>query len=181
MGINRDVWGFLAEEGRLKMVLLTLQEGACSSPKGCSRSPLRPDLDDCAPLLPLPVLRHQAHPRRDRPFRGDRGQALLQQTLKEKKKGQVRVHGPSDSGTADMIRLAVENLHEVETRGPRRGVQEDAPPLEGAEQDRGLRHFPYPRAEPVGHHGRLRGLQGEEGRITGSSTYGRRRPRTMWP
>jgi excinuclease ABC subunit C len=39
---------------------------------------------------------------------------VLQQYLREKRRGMLRIHGPSDSGTDDMIRLAIENLHEIE-------------------------------------------------------------------
>ena len=114
LGINRDVWGFLVEEGKVKVVVLAFRKGVLISKRifretSTSRSRRLPL------LLSLPVLQHPADPRRDRPVGGDRGQAFSSQYLKEKKKGRVRLHGPSDSGTADMIRLAVENLHEVET------------------------------------------------------------------
>ena len=39
---------------------------------------------------------------------------LLQQTWGKRRRGLVRILGPSDQGSGDMIRLAVENLHEIE-------------------------------------------------------------------
>jgi excinuclease ABC subunit C len=114
MGINRDVWGVLAEEARVKVVLLSFRRGVLIS-KRLFKEAAGPDLGDSLSSFlfqyygtrPIPdeiVLSEEIE---DKPY--------LQQYLKEKKKGEVRVHGPSDSGTGDMIRLAVENLHEVET------------------------------------------------------------------
>ncbi len=114
MGINRDVWGFLAEETRMKVVLLSFRRGVLIS-KRVFKEAAAPDLPDSLSSFlfqyygtrPIPdeiVLSEEIE---DRPY--------LQQYLKEKKKGQVRIHGPSDSGAGDVIRLAIENLHEVET------------------------------------------------------------------
>jgi excinuclease ABC subunit C len=113
MGINRDVWGFLAEEGRLRAVVLTFRKGVLIS-KRTFKEPLGPGLEDALPTFlfqyyatrPIPdeiVLSEEIE---DRP--------LLQQHLREKKKAPVRIHGPSDQGSSDVIRLAIENLHEVE-------------------------------------------------------------------
>ncbi|MGD0228752.1 MAG: excinuclease ABC subunit UvrC [Syntrophorhabdales bacterium] len=114
MGIDRDAWGFLAEEGRLRLVVLTFRRGVLISKRTFKES-FAPALDESlASFLfqyystrPIPdeiVLSEEIE---DRP--------LLQQYLREKKKARVRIHGPLDAGCADVIRLAVENLHEVET------------------------------------------------------------------
>jgi excinuclease ABC subunit C len=114
LGINRDAWGFLAEEGRLKMVVLTFRKGVLIS-KRTFKQPFAPDLDDA--LSSFLFQYYSARPIPDEIILseeiGDR--QVLEQALREKKKGRVRIHGPSDSGAADTIRLAVENLHEVET------------------------------------------------------------------
>ena len=115
MGINRDVWGFLFEEGRVKVVTPQLQKGRAHletrssrrRPRPISMTPLSSFLFQYYSTRPIPdeiVLSEEIG---DKPY--------LQQYLKERKKGRVRLHGPTDSGTGDMIRLAVENLHEVET------------------------------------------------------------------
>ena len=114
LGIDRDVWGFLAEESRLKIVLLTFRKGVLIS-KRMFKESFAPDPDDA-----LPSFLFQYYGARPIPdeivLSEDIGDKLvLEQTLREKKKGRVRIHGPSDSGMADTIRLAVENLHEVET------------------------------------------------------------------
>ena len=114
MGINRDVWGFLAEEARTKVVLLSFRRGVLIS-KRVFKEAAGPDLADSLSTFlfqyystrPIPdeiVLSEEIE---DKPY--------LLQYLTEKKKGPLRIHGPADSGTADMIRLAIENLHEVET------------------------------------------------------------------
>jgi excinuclease ABC subunit C len=113
MGINRDVWGFLAEDGRLKMVVLTFRKGVLIGKRTFRESAAAAPDEELASFLfqyyatrPIPdeiVLSEEIE---DKP--------LLQQYLREKKRGRVRIHGPSDRGAADIVRLAVENLHEVE-------------------------------------------------------------------
>ena len=114
LGINRDVWGFLLEEGRVKVVVLAFRKGVLISKRifretstfdpGASLSSFLFQYYSTRPIPDEIILSEEIE---DKPF--------LIQYLKEKKREGVRLHGPSDSGTADMIRLAVENLHEVET------------------------------------------------------------------
>jgi excinuclease ABC subunit C len=114
LGIDRDAWGFLAEEGRLKMVVLTFRKGVLIS-KRTFKAPFAPDLDDA--LSSFLFQYYSARPIPDEIILSEEigDKHVLEQALREKKKGPLRIHGPSDSGAADMIRLAVENLHEVET------------------------------------------------------------------
>ncbi len=113
LGMNRDVWGFLTEEGRLKAVLLSFRKGVLIG-KRLFKESVVTGLDEALSSFlfqyystrPIPdeiVLSEEI---------GDR--EILQQYLREKKKGMVRIHGPGDRGTSDVIDLAVENLHEVE-------------------------------------------------------------------
>jgi excinuclease ABC subunit C len=114
MGINRDVWGFLSEEGRTRVVVLVFRKGVLIS-KRIFKEAATPDPDASFSSFlfqyystrPIPDEIVMSEEIEDKPF--------LQQYLKEKKKGRVKLHGPSDSGATDMIRLAIENLHEVET------------------------------------------------------------------
>jgi len=114
MGINRDVWGILAEEGRLRMVVLTFKKGVLISKRTFKES-FAPALDDALPSFLFQY--YSARPVPDEIVLSEEigDTQVLEQTLREKKKGRVRIHGPSDGGTADMIRLAIENLHETET------------------------------------------------------------------
>jgi excinuclease ABC subunit C len=114
LGINRDVWGFLAEEGRLRVVVLNFRKGVLISKRTFRESVVADVQDSFSSFLfqyyltrPVPeeiVLSEEIEDK-----------LLLQQYLREKKKGMVRIHGPSDYGTLDVIRLAIENLHEIET------------------------------------------------------------------
>ena len=114
MGINRDVWGFLSEEGRVKVVVLAFRKGVLIS-KRLFKETSTPDIAAFLSTFlfqyystrPIPDEIILSEEIEDKPY--------LQQYLKERKKGRVRLHGPSDSGAGDMIRLAIENLHEVET------------------------------------------------------------------
>jgi excinuclease ABC subunit C len=113
LGINRDVWGFLAEEGRLKVVALRFRKGVLIGKRMFKESSVA-DLDDVLSSFlfqyystrPIPDEIILSEDISDKP--------LLQQYLGEMKKGAVRIHGPTDRGTTDMIALAIENLHEVE-------------------------------------------------------------------
>ena len=114
MGINRDAWGILAEEGRLRMVVLTFRKGVLIS-KRMFKESFAPALDEALPSFLFQY--YSTRPIPDEIVLSEEiaDKQVLEQTLREKKKGRVRIHGPSDGGSADMIRLAVENLHEIET------------------------------------------------------------------
>jgi excinuclease ABC subunit C len=114
MGIDRDVWGILAEEGRLRIVVLTFRRGVLISKRTFKES-FAPALDDALPSFLFQY--YSARPIPDEIVLSEEieDRQVLEQTLREKKRGRVRIHGPADAGTADMIRLAIENLHETET------------------------------------------------------------------
>ena len=116
MGINRDAWGILEEEGRLRIVVLNFRKGVLIS-KRTFRQSFTPRLDDSLPSFLLQYYAGRPIPDEVVLSEEIEDRQLLQQTLQEKKKGRVRVLGPSDPRAADMVRLAVENLHEIET-GP---------------------------------------------------------------
>jgi excinuclease ABC subunit C len=113
LGKNRDAWGFLIEESRVIIVLLSFRRGVLIS-KRVYREPAVPNLDEglssflfqyysCRPVPDEIVLSEEISDR-----------SLLQSYFLEKHKGPVRIYGPRDSRAADLVRLAVENLHEVE-------------------------------------------------------------------
>lgn len=114
MGINRDVWGFLAEDGRLKMVVLTFRRGVLIS-KRTFKETIIPNLEDSLSSFLFQYYSTRPIPEEIVLSEEISDKAVLQQYLKEQKKGRVRIQGPSDAGSGDMIRLAIENLHEIET------------------------------------------------------------------
>ena len=77
------------------MVVLTFRKGRIDLEKDVQES-FTPRLDDIAPVFSLPVLRTQAIPDEIVLSEEIEDRQLLQQTLQEKKKGRVRVLGPSD-------------------------------------------------------------------------------------
>ncbi len=113
LGINRDVWGFLPEEGRLRVVVLNFRKGVLIH-KRTFKQALAPDLHDSFSSFLFQY--YSTRPIPDEIILSEEtdDKALLQQYLREKKKGMVRLLGPGDNGTSDVIRLAIENLHEVE-------------------------------------------------------------------
>ncbi len=114
MGINRDVWAFLSEEARLKVVVLNFRKGVLISKRTFKESVISA-LDDWLPSFLFQYYSSRPVPEEIVLSEEIEDKALLQQYLREKRGGSVRIHGPSDSGAGDMIRLAIENLHEIES------------------------------------------------------------------
>jgi excinuclease ABC subunit C len=113
LGINRDVWGFLSQEGRLKVVVLNFRKGVLIGKRMYKESAVAA-LDDA--LSSFLFQYYSSRPIPDEIVLSEEigDKALLQQYLRERRKAAVRLHGPTDRGTADIIALAVENLHEAE-------------------------------------------------------------------
>jgi excinuclease ABC subunit C len=115
LGKNRDAWGFLIEEGRVTIVLLSFRRGVLIS-KRVYREPSVPNLDEA-----LSSFLSQYYATRPVPDEIVLSEEIadisaLQSYLKERRKGAVRVYGPRDTRAADLVRLAIENLHEVESQ-----------------------------------------------------------------
>lgn len=115
LGKNRDVWGFLIEEGKVKIVLLSFRRGVLIS-KRVYREPSVPNLDEA--LSSFLSQYYAARPAPDEIILSEEiaDISALQSYLKERRKGAVRVYGPRDARAADLVRLAIENLHEVESQ-----------------------------------------------------------------
>lgn len=113
LGKNRDAWGFLIEEGRVTIVLLSFRRGVLIS-KRIFRESSVPNLDEA--LSSFLFQYYSTRPAPDEIVLSEEiaDAPLLQTYLREKHKGPVRVYGPHDSKAADLVRLAIENLHQVE-------------------------------------------------------------------
>ena len=112
LGKNRDVWAVLREERKLRIVLLSFRRGVLIS-KRSFREPFSLNPDGAFSSFIF-----QYYTRRQIPDEIIISEALedlplLEQHLREKRPG-LRVLGPESRGAGDMIKLAVENLHEVE-------------------------------------------------------------------
>ena len=180
MGINRDVWGFLSEEGRVKVVVLAFRKGVLISKRifkeaafpdpGASLSTFLFQYYSTRPIPDEIILSEEIE---DKPY--------LQQYLKERRRGGCASTGPPTAGAADMIRLAIENLHEVETAL-------DLPRPSGAcstsrRRRAGSRYTTTPTATARARPASWSSSRASSRRrtATGSFIYGRRRPRTTWP
>jgi excinuclease ABC subunit C len=112
LGKDRDVWAVLREELKLKIVLLSFRRGVLIS-KRTFHEPY-----SLNPTGAFSTFMFQYYNSRQIPDEIILSEALedlplLEQHLREKRPG-LRVLGPESRGANDMIKLAVENLHEVE-------------------------------------------------------------------
>jgi excinuclease ABC subunit C len=114
LGKNRDVWAFIQEREGFRAVLLSFRKGLLIS-KGTFReeSGAAETGDALSSFLfqyyssrPVPDEIMISEELGDLP--------LLERFLKERKKGPLKVHGPSGRVSQEMISLAIENLHEPE-------------------------------------------------------------------
>ncbi len=116
LGKNRDVWAVLREERKLRIVLLSFRRGVLISKRTFHESfSLNPDEAFSSFIF-------QYYSTREIPDEIILSEALedlplLEAHLRERRSG-LRVLGPDSRGAGDLIRLAVENLHEVESIEP---------------------------------------------------------------
>ncbi len=113
MGKNRDVWAVMREESKLRIVLLSFRRGVLIS-KRVFHEPFALDADEAFSSFIFQYYAKRQIPDEIILSEALQDTGLLEQHLREKRRG-VRVLGPESRGAGDMIRLAVENLHEVET------------------------------------------------------------------
>jgi excinuclease ABC subunit C len=112
MGINRDVWAFLSEESRFKVVLLNFRKGVLMGKRSFKEKAV-PDLSDAVSNFLFQYYSTRPIPDEVVLSEDIDDKDLIQHFLSQMKNRKVIVHGPTSKGTADMISLAVENLHEV--------------------------------------------------------------------
>ena len=95
--------------------MLTVRGGALLSRRLYKESFYGGDAGDA--LMTFLFQYYSAHPIPDEIIISEdlEGAEILEKHLTEKKKGRVRVLGPGHRGARDMVRLAIENLHETET------------------------------------------------------------------
>jgi excinuclease ABC subunit C len=117
LGRNRDVWAFLAEEGRIKIVLLSFREGLLISKRLFKPSSAAGFGDAISSFL---FQYYSTRPIPDEVILSEELDDLtfLESYLREKKRRRVAVHGPTHPRSRDLIGLAVENLQEVEEISP---------------------------------------------------------------
>jgi excinuclease ABC subunit C len=114
LGKNRDVWAFLEDEGKAKIVLLSFRKGVLVSKRLFEESLVAATFNEALSSFlfqyyttrPIPDEIILSEEIEDIPF--------LKKYLGERKNGSVRIYGPYDRASKDMIALAVKNLYETE-------------------------------------------------------------------
>lgn len=115
-GKNRDIWAFSDRAKIVSIVVLTVRGGVLLSRRlykesfyaGNAGETLMTFLFQYYTARPIPdeiILSEELTEDRD----------IMEKYLTETKKGPVKILGPGHRGVGDMVRLAIENLHEPET------------------------------------------------------------------
>ncbi len=114
-GKNRDVWAFSERAKILSIVVLTVRGGVLLSRRLYKESFYAQDTGET--LMTFLFQYYSARPIPDEIILSEEldDREILEKHLTEKKKGLVKILGPGHRGTRDMVRLAIENLHETET------------------------------------------------------------------
>jgi excinuclease ABC subunit C len=114
-GKNRDVWAFSERAKVISIVVLTVRGGALLSRRLYKESFYGENAGET--LMTFLFQYYSARPVPDEIIISEdlEGTEILEKHLTETKKGPVKILGPGHRGARDMVRLAIENLHETET------------------------------------------------------------------
>ncbi|MBA4391387.1 MAG: hypothetical protein C0399_10670 [Syntrophus sp. (in: bacteria)] len=114
LGKNRDVWAFAEDEKRLLIVLLIFRRGVLIS-RQHFKEPFFSDTPG-ETITTFLFQYYSAHPIPDEIILSEEIEDMdyLEKHLEESRKGTLRIMGPKHRSSQDMVRLAIENLHETE-------------------------------------------------------------------
>ena len=114
-GKNRDVWAFSERAKIISIVVLTVRGGVLLSRRLYKESFYAGNPGET--LMTFLFQYYSVRPIPDEIILSEELEdtEILEKYLGDKKKGPVRILGPSHRGVRDMVRLAIENLHETET------------------------------------------------------------------
>ena len=113
-GKNRDVWAFAEEETKLIVVLLSFRRGVLISRRHF-KAPLFSETSDEA-ITTFLFQYYGAHPIPDEIILSEEIEDMdyLEKHLEESRREKLKILGPQHKSSQDMVRLAIENLHETE-------------------------------------------------------------------
>ena len=113
-GKNRDVWAFAEEETKLIIVLLSFRRGVLISRRHF-KAPFFSETSDEA-ITTFLFQYYGAHPVPDEIILSEEIEDMdyLEKHLEESRHGKLKILGPEHRSSQDMVRLAIENLHETE-------------------------------------------------------------------
>lgn len=114
-GKNRDAWAFSERAKIVSIVVLTVRGGVLLSRRLYKESSYAQDASET--LMTFLFQYYSARPIPDEIILSEELEDgdVLEKYLAERKKGPVKILGPGHRGARDMVRLAIENLHETET------------------------------------------------------------------
>ena len=114
-GKNRDVWAFSDHAKVVSIVVLTVRGGVLLSRRLYKERFYSGDIGET--LMTFLFQYYSARPIPDEIILSEEleDMDILEKHLAEKKKAPVKILGPGHRGVRDMVRLAIENLHETET------------------------------------------------------------------
>lgn len=114
LGKNRDVWAFAEDEKRLKIVLLIFRRGVLISRRHFKEPFFSGNPGDTITTFLFQY--YGAHPIPDEIILSEEIEDMdyLEKHLEDSKKGVLKIMGPRQRTSQDMVRLAIENLHETE-------------------------------------------------------------------
>ena len=115
-GKNRDVWAFSERAKVISIVVLTVRAGVLLSRRLYKETFYAEGAGET--LMTFLFQYYSAHPIPDEIIISEEpeNRDVLERYLTEKKRAPVRILGPGHRGARDMVRLAIENLHETDTR-----------------------------------------------------------------
>ncbi|HVN95572.1 MAG TPA: hypothetical protein VMT62_04015, partial [Syntrophorhabdaceae bacterium] len=111
-GKNRDVWAFSEGEKKVTMALLNFRRGILIS-RRLFKEPFYTETPDHA-IMTFLFQYYGAHPIPDEIILSEEigDMEYLEKYLEERKRGPLKVLGPKHRFAQEMVRLAIENLHE---------------------------------------------------------------------
>jgi excinuclease ABC subunit C len=114
-GKNRDIWAFSERAKVMSIVVLTVRGGVLLSRRLYKESFYSENAGEA--LMTFLFQYYSARPIPDEIIISEEVEEteVLEKHLIERKKAPVRIVGPGHRGARDMVRLAIENLHETET------------------------------------------------------------------
>lgn len=114
LGKDRDVWAFSGEDRMVRIILLSFKKGVLIAKKTFREPSIATTLHEI-----IPTFLFQYYDSRPVPEEiilseeiGDMGP--LEAYLRDKKNGPARIYGPEKETAREIVKLALENLHETE-------------------------------------------------------------------
>ncbi|MDD5244292.1 MAG: excinuclease ABC subunit UvrC [Syntrophorhabdaceae bacterium] len=114
LGKDRDVWAFSGGDQKVHIVLLSFKKGVLIAKKTFREPSVATTLHEIIPTFLFQYYNLRPVPEEIIASEKIRDAELLETYLRDKKNGPVRIYGPDEGAAGEIMRLALENLHETE-------------------------------------------------------------------